>query len=262
MLRSALLIIDPQNDFCAPDGSLYVPGADDDMQRLVQFMHLSGHLIDHIVVTLDSHTRISIFHPSWFQDSEGNSPPPFTIISSQDLMNKRWVPRYEPEWTPAYIDQLESQGAFQHTIWPEHVLIGTWGHSVFPPLMEAILQWSSTYQRRYTPVVKGLSDKTEHYGIFAAQVVRPDEPQTSVNRQLITHLNDFDRIYVAGEASSHCVATSIHQLFEHAPQLISRCVLLEDCTSPVPGFEHLSFGTYQQAREMGMVSKRSTDLND
>jgi len=29
-----LLIIDPQNDFSNPQGSLFVPGADDDMKRL------------------------------------------------------------------------------------------------------------------------------------------------------------------------------------------------------------------------------------
>ena len=35
MKQVHLLIIDPQNDFCSPDkGSLFVPGADQDMLRL------------------------------------------------------------------------------------------------------------------------------------------------------------------------------------------------------------------------------------
>ena len=33
-----LLVIDPQNDFCHPDGSLFVPGADDDVERLAAFV--------------------------------------------------------------------------------------------------------------------------------------------------------------------------------------------------------------------------------
>ena len=33
-----LLAIDPQNDFCDPSGSLYVPGADEDTKRLAGFV--------------------------------------------------------------------------------------------------------------------------------------------------------------------------------------------------------------------------------
>jgi nicotinamidase-related amidase len=33
MVKSHLLVIDPQVDFCDPSGSLYVPGAEDDMGR-------------------------------------------------------------------------------------------------------------------------------------------------------------------------------------------------------------------------------------
>lgn len=33
-----LLVIDPQNDFCDPNGSLFVPGADEDMKRLGGFI--------------------------------------------------------------------------------------------------------------------------------------------------------------------------------------------------------------------------------
>lgn len=38
MQKIHLLIIDPQNDFCSPDGSLYVHGAEQDMQRLADFI--------------------------------------------------------------------------------------------------------------------------------------------------------------------------------------------------------------------------------
>ena len=44
-LNIQLLIIDPQNDFCDPNGALFVPGADEDMKRLASMvMRLRGRL--------------------------------------------------------------------------------------------------------------------------------------------------------------------------------------------------------------------------
>ena len=37
-MKLHLLIIDPQNDFCSSQGSLYVPGADQDMGRLARLV--------------------------------------------------------------------------------------------------------------------------------------------------------------------------------------------------------------------------------
>ena len=37
----ALIIVDPQNDFCDKNGSLYVDGADDDMNRLAAMVEES-----------------------------------------------------------------------------------------------------------------------------------------------------------------------------------------------------------------------------
>lgn len=62
-MKIELLIIDPQNDFCNPNGSLYVPGAERDMQNLSNMVRrLKGKLAD-IHVTLDSHRRVDISHP-------------------------------------------------------------------------------------------------------------------------------------------------------------------------------------------------------
>ena len=35
-MKLHLVAIDPQNDFCSPHGSLYVPGAEEDMKRLAR----------------------------------------------------------------------------------------------------------------------------------------------------------------------------------------------------------------------------------
>ncbi len=66
------VFIDPQNDFCNPNGSLFVPGADKDTDHLALMVkRLSGKL-DDIHVTLDSHRRVDISHPMWWRDASGN----------------------------------------------------------------------------------------------------------------------------------------------------------------------------------------------
>ena len=84
MKRIHLLIIDPQNDFCDPQhGSLYVPGADTDMQRLADMITQMKHQLCDIHVTLDSHHLIDIAHPAFWQDSLGNPPAAFTQITAE-----------------------------------------------------------------------------------------------------------------------------------------------------------------------------------
>lgn len=258
--HSALLLIDPQNDFCDPMGSLFVPGADSDMVRIASLIRLKGQLFDRIYITLDTHVRLAIFHPLWFQDENGQSPAPFTLICADDVRDGRWQPITEPEWTLLYLKQLEQQGTYHHTIWPEHCLVGTWGHLVYAPVMDALLEWSSIRERTYKPIVKGLSATTEHYGAFGAQVERPDDPETQVNHRLFHELCRFDIIYMAGEARSHCVAKSLEQLISLAPEIASRVVMIEDCTSSVPGFEALAESSYEKAYRLGVRFCQSSDL--
>ena len=73
-MKLHLLIIDPQNDFCSPHGSLYVPGAEEDMGRLARLIDRLKNKIADIHVTLDSHRMIDISHPGWWRDSNGHQP--------------------------------------------------------------------------------------------------------------------------------------------------------------------------------------------
>lgn len=53
--RITLLIIDPQLDFHPPNGTLAVPGAEEDSARTARFIREHMDEIDEIYVTLDSH---------------------------------------------------------------------------------------------------------------------------------------------------------------------------------------------------------------
>ena len=61
--KAILLVIDPQVDFCDPNGSLFVKGADADMKRLATMVRENINLIERINITLDSHQYVHIAHP-------------------------------------------------------------------------------------------------------------------------------------------------------------------------------------------------------
>ena len=242
MRKIHLLVIDPQNDFCQPDGALYVPGAKEDMERLaVMVSRLRGKLSD-IHVTLDSHQRVDISHPVWFRDADGNHPVPFSQITAADLTAGRWTTTLAPAWerTLSYLKALETQGRYAHTIWPEHCLIGSEGHNVVPTLFDAMQEWSERFAL-VDYVTKGSNPWTEHFSALRAECPDPSDPTTQINGGLLRTLEDADTILLAGEAGSHCVANTVRDIVAafSDPTYVQKMVLLTDAISPVPGFEHL-----------------------
>jgi nicotinamidase/pyrazinamidase len=256
----ALLIIDAQFDFCAPEGALFVPGAVEDVQRLATLIGGAKDRIRHLVVTLDTHQVLDIAHPGFWENANGKSPEPFTLLSSADVAAGVWRPRFETDYAIRYVQALEDQGEFQHFIWPEHCLAGTRGAALVDVLAEAIREWSHYTRRNYLAVVKGEHPLAEHFGVFRAQIPVPGVSKTDLNQPLLDDLTHYDEIWVAGEARSHCVATSLKQILRYAPQLASKVVLLTDCTSDVTGLGHLAEPIYEQAHQQGVRFLASTDL--
>ena len=76
-----LLIIDPQNDFCDRQGTLFVPGASEDMQRLAGFVRAARRQLGEVVVTLDSHPSVAIERPTFWKRHDGKPVAPFTQIT-------------------------------------------------------------------------------------------------------------------------------------------------------------------------------------
>lgn len=258
--NTLLLIVDAQIDFCHPEGALYVPGGAEDMERITQLIQNKSDEIDEIIVTLDSHQVLDIAHPGYWRDEKGNPPQPFTVISSQDLENGKWQPIWEDAWTRTYLTTLEQQGEFSHVIWPEHCILGTKGHALDPNLAAALTERAKKLGKNHQLVMKGLNPFTEHFGLFEAQVPRPDDEATHLNQKLLSMLASYDQIWVCGEARSHCVATSVKQILKYAPHLVAQITLLSDCMSDVAGLGHLADPIYQEAENYGAKWARSTDL--
>lgn len=240
-MSTHLLIIDPQIDFCCPvRGALFVPGAERDMQRLAQMIHRNRAAVDAIHVTLDTHHNVHIAHPIFWTDANGKSPEPFTRISVADVQEGKWTAR-KPELRERalrYVQSLETGGRYVLTIWPPHCLIGSEGHAVKPALFDALCAWEAQY-RQADFIPKGANVLTEHYSAIRAEVADPSDATTQTNTSLVETLRRADRVLIAGEAGSHCVASTVRDLVELLGEDRRKLVLLTDAMSAVPGFEHL-----------------------
>lgn len=251
-----LLIVDPQNDFCdLPGASLPVKGADGDMKRLAAFIRAHGDELDAITVTMDSHNPADVAHPSWWQDAEGRSPAPFTAIPAADVEGGKWRTRDPARQASslAYVRALERGGKYVLVIWPEHCLVGGWGHNVHAEVKAELDAWSRKRLQAVDYVFKGLNPNTEHYSAVRAEVPDPSDPATQVNQRFVDSIASASRVYVAGEALSHCVAATVRDLEEEAPGLAQRMTLLSDATSPVAGFEALAESFLAAMRLRGLA---------
>lgn len=238
-MQTELLIIDMQNDFCDPSGSLFVPGADKDCERLAKMISRVKDKIDDIHVTLDSHRRLDIAHPMMWIDSQGNHPNPFTIISVSDVENGVWSP-VNPSWrnkVREYVQKLQDNNRYPLCIWPEHCLIGSWGYGINPFVFQALCEWEAQVAM-VDFVTKGSNPWTEHYGILQSECPEPDDPSTQLNISLINTLQSADIVGIGGEAKSHCVNFSTSDIVDNfGSDNIEKIWLIEDAMSSVPGFE-------------------------
>lgn len=262
MNRNALVIIDMQNDFCLPTGSLSVPGAMQDVANVADFIIRNKKHLSFIGMTMDSHQTIDISHQCFWEDADGNHPPVFTGIGSdflEEVLNGKWSPRFYPSLAIKYLKDLHDQGEFKHTIWPNHCVIGTEGAAFVKDLMVAVEEWEMLGNYKQV-ITKGTNPLTEHYGAFRAQVEISGKPETQLNQRFLKTLEKYQEVYLVGEASSHCVATTLKQGLEYAPNLIHKLVVLDDCMSPVQGCEHLADAIYDDARTKGVRFAKSADI--
>jgi nicotinamidase-related amidase len=87
---------------------------------------------------------------------DGNHPSPFTKITSEDIRNHIWIPvaPITEEYAIRYTAALEKSGKFTLVIWPEHCILNTPGHEIFPPLQSAISEWEERYKKQAVNINK------------------------------------------------------------------------------------------------------------
>lgn len=285
--RTWLLLIDVQNTFCIPEFELYVGGrsgrgAIDDNIRLCEFIYRNLANITHITATMDTHKALQVFHAVFFVDQDGNHPVPYSDIHVANLKDGKWkfnpaladefniAPEYGQQMLIHYAEELEKKGKFALTIWPYHAMLGGIGHALVSSVEEALFFHSMARNTQYEIEIKGDKPFTENYSVIGPEVLTGPIGETlgKHNSKFIEQLQQVDKLVIAGQAKSHCVAWTVSDLLEDInavdPSLARKVYLLEDCSSPVvvPGVvDHTDAANAAYARfaAAGMNIVKSVD---
>jgi len=285
--RIWLMLIDVQNTFCIPEFELYVGGrsgrgAVEDNIRLSEFIYRNLGNVTHITATMDTHKTMQVFHAVFFVDKEGNHPAPYTDINLSELRDGKWTfnpalapqfgiaPAYGQQMMIHYAEELEKKGKYALTIWPYHAMLGGIGHALVSSVEEALFFHSIARTTQYDIEIKGDKPLTENYSVIGPEVLTGPMGETlgTHNTKFIEQLHQFDKLIIAGQAKSHCVAWTVQVLLNDInatdPELARKIYLLEDCSSPVvvPGVvDHTDAANaaYERFANAGMHVVKSTE---
>jgi nicotinamidase-related amidase len=174
-----------------------------------------------------------------------------------------------------FFESSENKHQQKPWIWPNHCLEGTNGHRIAKELQTFLTTWERSGHGIVKYHIKGQNNLAEMFSIFSAekpvsvtesyilrsylytgQGIDISPPtgsdtyrktqklinlETTFNHELMSQLlGDNNRVFICGEAKTHCVKSSIIDLMEHASQCSkavnsSRIVLLANMTSPITG---------------------------
>lgn len=191
--KTILLIIDPQVDFTT--GTLAVPGAKEDYDRIIKLMNGNKIEFNEIHVSLDTHNKDHIGHPSfWIEEKhpEKKHPDPFQVLSiTNDGIIKAGETIVKPvdgdiEYAKKYVKHLQNKynkTKLAPMIWDYHCMVpdkgpivninenetNGFGHEVASPLKEKLESPQIKNKVKYH--IKGQNNLTEMYSIFGAEFV-------------------------------------------------------------------------------------------
>lgn len=286
--RICLMVIDAQNTFCLPTGELFVggrsgKGAIEDNIRICEFIYRNMRLITEIAPTMDTHTAMQIFHPIFWVNDNGDNPDPMTMISVEDIEKGVWKVNPAVAHSVAngnyvglqkhvlhYAKELARQGKYLLTIWNYHSILGGISHALVAGIEEACFFHNIARHSQTNFEIKGGNPLTENYSVLRPEVLEDSagRPIAQKNARFMERLLNFDRIYICGQAKSHCVAWTIDDLLNEIntkdPALARKVYLLEDCTSPVVvpniiDFTDQANQAFERFRDAGMNIVKSTD---
>jgi nicotinamidase-related amidase len=275
-MRIAAFGIDCQVGFSTPGASLFVPGAVEDTSRTIEWLYRNLDRITQVAFSLDTHRVFQIFHPAWWIDDDGKHPAPFTNISLADVREGKWKPIAHPAECLEYVKQLEKAGKYVLTVWPYHTLLGGVSHALVPALMEAAMFHALVRQAQTHFETKGTHAMTENYSVLAPEVRELGGKSVGTfNAAFFKMLMEFDRVYVFGQAKSHCVLSTLRDMQQHIagtdPSLMEKIYILEDATSPVPAppidplppaldFPRVADKAFEELKAAGMHIVKTTEV--
>ncbi len=227
IMNVLLFIIDPQVDFCSPDGALYVKGAEKRMDNIALYIKEHGQELTDICVSMDSHHTYHVGHAEYWVNAQGEHPKPFTQFDDTEI----WKPAKAPlETGKKYLAALKAQGR-KNMIWPDHCVIGTPGWEVFPSLKQSLDTWNSTPAGK-----KATGWKMYKKGSFADaemfSVLSTFDGKLVPKTNLPVDLESYDKIIVCGVAEDICVAETVRDLLR-IPGLKDKLVFFKNGMAPL-----------------------------
>lgn len=167
--KPALVVVDLQEDFCPPNGSLAVQGGREIVSTVNKLLSFPFALK---IATKD-------FHPQDHISFASNHPPPNnkpfeTMITINNPLNSE-----ETETT---------------RLWPDHCVQGTPGAELIPELDIEKVQHT---------VEKGQNKRVEMYSAFADPFTKPTISRSKLAD--ILHDAGISDVYIAGLAMDYCV---------------------------------------------------------
>ena len=207
-MRNGILIIDPQNDFVHPSGSLFIEGALEAIAAITRYIDLERPNLCSAWITQDSHYHDHIGHPEYWKINSDyvNKFGVFKEIKCKDVETGKILPVIDTRLghTIKYLESLEKKGN-THRIWPLHCIYGSWGWAIPSELIGTLCCKDLKYRLHQ----KGLYWGAEKYSAFEyADSCRTE----ATDMKLLEELGKLDEIVVTGFAKNYCVAETLRSM--------------------------------------------------
>lgn len=181
MLRVALIVVDLQEDFLPPDGSLAVAGGRDVVPRISSLLNLAVYPWLAIVVTQDWHP------PNHCLFALQHNVKPFSEVQFQHPLGEK----------NCYTGEVKTQ---TQTVWPDHCVQGSHGAEVEALFLAAFEKITEVPTKL---VQKGFLQDREYYLCFSdCWKLHRTELEEYLEEHSITH------VAFVGLAYDYCVLNS------------------------------------------------------
>lgn len=179
LFKPALIVVDMQNDFCPPDGSLAVAGGRDLAALINDLLSLPGFAMR--VATQD-------FHPSTHVSFASNHAPPNNLPFESFIDMKNHVGGKPEE-------------SMKQRLWPVHCVQGTFGAEIIDEIDKS---------RVDLIIQKGMDERVEMYSAFSDSFGNMTAGLGGVSHDLasVLHQKNISHVYVVGLAGDYCVSAT------------------------------------------------------
>lgn len=262
MKKLHFLIIDPNNDFVLPTGTLPVPGAKEAMDKVADWIKSYPGFIENITVTLDWHPTWHIADGKFWKSAEGKHPIPGTQISIDDIENGDWKPICD--LTLLGLKYLDKQKTKPITIWTEHCKQHSFGSAMYEPLQKAIQLWENYQTYNYIAdslipimadvILKGFDPVDEEYSAFSGIFNGIDIAR---RKEFIEFSKDSDYIVISGQAKDYCVAETVRDICDQYGKN-TKLVFLTDAL-PVISEKSESLSLFSELEKSGKAISVTVD---